>query len=1270
MANKYGPWATQIDVGDSPQLSAFWRRRLVMLVPASQTNPVLSRRNLLWLVAAGILTCVLPTFFFAPAAAEEKQQEGGSIILSGQTNSGTINVVSDGEKPADKASPANVPTAEKQQPAMNTGISIGLYATYTESFYVPGFVYFDLSRENTRKELKISDEQEKKLREISGNYFKHQRAAIGEVRKDIDKLSPEEQRTRQRDHKMRMAEEEKNVCKQIEELLTPDQLTALKSYAVGMHSGRLLTDSRLAEKIGLSDQQKKELSKQLGVDEILKEKNKKFEQSLKEYEEKLLAVITPQQWDEIERLAGDSEAGIAGPFSDSYPGIELQQLQYPDVQKELILSAEQQTKLQDIFAKSQAQAMELSKLGEKQQLALTKQQQKEQAANDAEFMQKIKDMLKQDRDRIEALLTPQQFIALKKKIIRKDFLHNLITAWHFGYSDVEKDQPGILNRINASREQKEELRRLHEENDSMIQQRFRDMGEIVLKILSPQQQEKLLEALDPRNDSPDAAESKSSSKTGAGIMTISGNVTASDSEQPTDAAKPADKASPANTPTAEKQQPAMNAGTFSIGLYTQDTDSIYIPVFIYFDLSSKNTRKELKLSDEQEKKLREISGNYSKQQQAAIGEVRKNIEKLSPEEQLTRQRDYMMRIAEEEKSVRKQIEELLTPDQLTALKSRAVGILAGRLLTDPRLGEKIGLTAEQKNELSKQLKADDKDKEKNKNIQQLLKENGEKSLAVITPRQWDEIERLAGESEAGIGGILSAGPFVSGYPGIGLDLLQYPDVQKELNLSAEQQKKLQDIVAKSQAQGMELSKLGKKPQQLALTKQQREEQAANYAEIRQKIKDMIKQDHDRIEALLTPQQFIAFKKKTIRQEFLRSLITSWRSGSSNFEKELSGIFDRINASQEQKEEFRRLHEENDRIVQQKNCDMGNIVLKILSPQQQEKLIEALDPRNDSPDGGESNSTTKEDAERMPVNKIGGGQVYLYLSAGTVAPADATQKPYAPATDTNKKAVNQQRPVLIYRLKPKAAMTDAAKVDMEKLLKVVDRRLNAGPEKIAQVGNLDDQQIEVVLVRRTGADRQEVERLLALIGTLEFRVLANNSHDKANIDSATKDPSKTDVVDESGNRVAWWVPVKVGKEGNFTKPEIVSRMKKQDNREIMEILVVTDPYNVSDEYITRALPSSDSLGHPCIEFTFNETGGQLFGKLTGDHLPDNATNFAYSLGIIVDGELTSAPSILSVITARGIISGSFTKQEASDLADTLSLPVRLQLVEEPTNPDKK
>ena len=79
MTNPYGPWATAIDAGRNPQLSAFWQQRLTMLVPVSRTSPVLSRHNLLGLVAAAVLVSALPTFHAAPVVAEQERvsQEKG-----------------------------------------------------------------------------------------------------------------------------------------------------------------------------------------------------------------------------------------------------------------------------------------------------------------------------------------------------------------------------------------------------------------------------------------------------------------------------------------------------------------------------------------------------------------------------------------------------------------------------------------------------------------------------------------------------------------------------------------------------------------------------------------------------------------------------------------------------------------------------------------------------------------------------------------------------------------------------------------------------------------------------------------------------------------------------------------------------------------------------------------------------------------------------------------------------------------------------------------
>ena len=283
----------------------------------------------------------------------------------------------------------------------------------------------------------------------------------------------------------------------------------------------------------------------------------------------------------------------------------------------------------------------------------------------------------------------------------------------------------------------------------------------------------------------------------------------------------------------------------------------------------------------------------------------------------------------------------------------------------------------------------------------------------------------------------------------------------------------------------------------------------------------------------------------------------------------------------------------------------------------------------------------------------------------------SQGPAEPAAATNgqsEKPVKPEGPVLVYEIDPASALAGVSALDRDKLLHAIDRRLNAGAEKLARVRKLDDGRIEVALLHRNDADRQRVERLLARPGTLEFRILASKRHDKGVIERAQKDQSKAEVLDASGKRLAWWAPVKAGEERSFANdPDTARRTRKADNREITEILVVTDPCNVTGAYLAKAGASDSGHGYPCLKFTLNDAGGKLFAKLTGDHLPDRATNFKYKLGIILDGELFSAPFIMARISNMGEISGSFTWEQLSDLADALnagSLPVRIRLSQKP------
>ena len=268
----------------------------------------------------------------------------------------------------------------------------------------------------------------------------------------------------------------------------------------------------------------------------------------------------------------------------------------------------------------------------------------------------------------------------------------------------------------------------------------------------------------------------------------------------------------------------------------------------------------------------------------------------------------------------------------------------------------------------------------------------------------------------------------------------------------------------------------------------------------------------------------------------------------------------------------------------------------------------------------------------------------------------------PADSTPK---NPEGPTLVYEVDRRFTPDAAKNVDVDRLLDVVNARLNGGAEKLATVRKLNDRRLEVTLLRKSDADRRRVERQLTRPGTLEFRVLANNQTDKALIDDAQKD-ANTDLVDSSGKRLAWWVPVRVGVEKSFTSPQdIARRTEKADNHNVTEILVVADPYNVTGAYLAEAKLHFRPFGDPAVSFTFNEAGGELFSTLTAKYASDGPTGSLHRLGIIVDGELIAAPVVRGKIGSTGDITGGFNEIEVSDIVAALnagSLPVRLRLFE--------
>jgi preprotein translocase subunit SecD len=101
--------------------------------------------------------------------------------------------------------------------------------------------------------------------------------------------------------------------------------------------------------------------------------------------------------------------------------------------------------------------------------------------------------------------------------------------------------------------------------------------------------------------------------------------------------------------------------------------------------------------------------------------------------------------------------------------------------------------------------------------------------------------------------------------------------------------------------------------------------------------------------------------------------------------------------------------------------------------------------------------------------------------------------------------------------------------------------------------------------------------------------------------------------------------------------------------------------VTGRDLRNARPSLDEYNKPAVSFSLKKDGAVKFGNATG-------ANIGRQLAIILDNRVQSAPRIDSQITDEGRISGSFTQQEAADLALKLrsgALPASLTYLEERT-----
>lgn len=111
----------------------------------------------------------------------------------------------------------------------------------------------------------------------------------------------------------------------------------------------------------------------------------------------------------------------------------------------------------------------------------------------------------------------------------------------------------------------------------------------------------------------------------------------------------------------------------------------------------------------------------------------------------------------------------------------------------------------------------------------------------------------------------------------------------------------------------------------------------------------------------------------------------------------------------------------------------------------------------------------------------------------------------------------------------------------------------------------------------------------------------------------------------------------------------------------KFFIATAEAAVTGESLSDARLTFDEFGRPAVSFTFKGEGASKFGKLTEENINNR-------LAIVLDGIIKSAPNIQERITSQGRITGTFTTEEAKDLALVLrsgALPVPVQVEQERT-----
>ena len=507
-------------------VSADQKARLKRIADELQRDNVSARRSVAE-KSLGVLTSVQ-----IQRVREELDWRVWSLTRSAPPVPGDTEVMTGGAAPAIATAPATVATATSPENAATYIGYVGGGPGATPPDYLTMLpVYGQLRDQAIRKQLRLSAEQEKKLRGISAKYEAERNKILREAEEPYSKLRWSERNAKSgeitRKVNERLQGPQKAARKQIEETLSARQIEAYKElvfpsaaygllFTYGSFEGPVLAgatrcagpslDARMLKTIAATHQQAEQLEK------LQAEPSQRSRGRRQAHIDRLLAVLDPKQKEKLrtaigrEKLGpqpdepdqtaaaqqgesqtltavyyftcdvweGDDDAGVSLYLPSAYDGLDK-----PSVRKQLGLSEAQETRLQAIATRFAKAAANL----EDELWELNKLTPEEQARRNSEIMPAYTKEQDTATRQIAALLTPKQAAALPEI----DFRNAVIDA--LTNSRIQK-------AVGITADQKARLKRLaDEDNERQIAARQTTI-EKSLAVLTPAQKQKLREELD------------------------------------------------------------------------------------------------------------------------------------------------------------------------------------------------------------------------------------------------------------------------------------------------------------------------------------------------------------------------------------------------------------------------------------------------------------------------------------------------------------------------------------------------------------------------------------------------------------------------------------------------------------------------------------------------------------------------------------------------------------------------------------------------------